>query len=72
MQKRANWARAARALACVANLLAVLLAGPVHYGPSDAHCRPTMHIVVERIGHVTSAEGLHLSNGWVNHGAPRQ
>ncbi len=58
MQKRANWARAARAVACVANLLAVLLAGPALYGRSDAHCRTTVQIVVERIGHETSAEGL--------------
>ena len=45
------------------SLLAVLFAGPAHYGRSDAHCRPTMQIVVERIGQGTSAEGLPGSFG---------
>ena len=58
MQKRANLARAARAIVCVANLLAVLLAGPAVDGRGDAHCRAAIKIVVERIGQVTSAEGL--------------
>ena len=37
------------AAACVANLVAVLLAGSANYGRSNAHCHATMKVVVERI-----------------------